>query len=302
MKIKISCWFRSARVLALAAVFAGLLAGCKVLPHDSAAAFTSSVATTRTQSQQAFDAINDLVAEGSIGYAASQPHLLETNILTGLDPRGEQAWDRILQALGKYGQHLQALTAPEFTKPFEEEAENLGGELKTVGKDLQTNGFLSQAPQITPALASAFAAVGDLILEARAQAHAQKIARAADPHIGHICQTLADSIGTGPTNGLRGTVFQHWNDLLAEKKNDFLTAPDAAAKRKIAADFAALLQRRAAQDQVLISLQHSLLKLAELHHALANGQSWTIKNATAAIAAEAQRGSDLYNRFNAKLN
>jgi hypothetical protein len=48
---------------------------------------------------------------------------------------------------------------------------------------------------------------------------------------------------------------------------------------------------------VLLSLRRSLLHLADLHHALAQGDSLTARSAAAAIGNEVQHTRALYSRF-----
>src|SRR6185295_20180494 len=116
-------------IVALAVVLTGTV-GCKTIPTDSATAFASGVTAVRSQSKETFSGANDLIADASLDYAASQSTLKEESFAAGLDSESLQAWDQALEKLEKYAQHLQALTSPELTKAFEDEAVNLSGELK----------------------------------------------------------------------------------------------------------------------------------------------------------------------------
>src|SRR5260221_1554003 len=242
-----------------------------------------------------------MVADTSLDFAASQPHLLESSFAAGLDEESLQAWDQILAKLEKYSQHLQALTSPDVAKAFDEEAVNLSGELKGFGEHLQQAGLVNKSPDISPAIATGFAKLGEIIIRSRSQARARKVLAETDAEAGRIFRTMADSVGPSQTKGIRGTVMSHWSQRLAEKKVAFGTAPDQAAKRQIAADFRDLLKRRDAQDLVLVSLRRSLLALADLHHALAQGQPWTAQSAAAAIDDEIKRTRDLNDLFKNKL-
>ena len=178
---------------------------------------------------------------------------------------------------------------------------NLSGELKDFGQHLQQAGLANTSPQFNPAIATGFTKLGELIIRFHAQTRARQVMADTDAEIARIFRTMADSVGASRTNGIRGTVTSHWTQRLAEKTGAFLSAPDQAAKRQIAADYRDVLQRRSAQDLVLLSLRRSLLQLADLHHALAQGERWTAQSAGAAIADEISRTRELAERFKEKL-
>jgi len=287
-------------VLALALTMA-VFTGCKTIPQDSVTTFSNGINTVRTQSQESFNAVNEMVADASLDFAARQPTLRESSFAAGLDDESLHAWDQILGKLEKYAQHLQALTSPELTKEFDAEAVNLSGELKDFGQHLKEAGLASKSPEISPSIATGFTELAGFIIRFRAQARAREVLGGSDAEVGRIFRTMADSIGTSQTNGVRGTVTSHWTQRLADQKGSFLNASDFAAKRQVAAEFRNLLERRTAQDSVLLSLRRSLLQLADLHHALAVGEPWNSQSAAAAIAAEIAHTRDLNSRFKEKL-
>jgi len=297
-KIK-SMWIRLMAFLLAAAVIT--LTGCKIVPPDALSSFASGITTARTQSQEAFNAVNELVADVSLDYAASQTNLLESSFAAGLDEESLAAWDEILEKLEKYGQHLQLLTSPDLAGSFDDEAVNLSGELKNFGQHLQGAGLINKSPEISPAIATGFTKLGELIIRLRAEARARKVLADTDAEIGRILATMAGSVGNSRTNGIRGTVTSHWTQLLGEKKVAFRSQPDQAGRRQVAADFRKFLKRRSAQDLVLLSLRRSLLQLADLHHALARGERWSVQSAADAIADEIKRTRDLNGRFQDEL-
>jgi len=282
---------------------AGLLVliGCRTIPPDSTAALASGIASARAQSQEAFRAVNDLVADTTLDFAADQPILRESSFEAGLDDDSLQAWDQILGELEKYAGHLQALTSPELAGKFDDEAVHLAGELNDFGQHLAQAGLEGKTPAIGFSIATSFTKLGELLIRIHARARARHAMTETDGELGRILRGMADSLGASQTNGVRGTVTAHWAQRMAEKKVAFLGASDHAAKRQIASDFRDMLGRRAAQDLVLISLRRSMLHLASLHHALAQGESWTARSATAAIADEIQRTRNLSSRINDKL-
>lgn len=292
-------WFRLRVTLALALGLL-VLTGCRTAPPDSIAAFSGGVTAARTQSQEAFSAVNELVADASVDYAASQPRLMESSFAAGLDADSLQAWDQVLEKLETYARHLQALSSPQLAKPFEDATVSLSGELKDFGQHLQQAGLANKSPQISPGLATDFTELADILIRLHARARVRDALQKTDAEVGRICRRLADCLGDTRTNGLRGTVNAHWNQQLAEQKAAFLNKTDFAGRRAVAAVFRKELQNQTAQDLILLSLRRSLLQLADLHHALAQGTPLTAQSAAAAIAAEVEHTRDLYNRFTAK--
>ena len=279
-----------------------LLTGCRTISSDSLTAFTSGVGTARTISQETFSAVKQMVAEASLEYAVQQPRLTEASFAAGLDDESLAAWDQILANLERYAQHLQVLTSPDIPRQFGDAAVNLGSSFKDFGVHLQEAGLINKSPSINPGIAAGFTELGELLLHYQAERRAQKALAAADPEIARIMRALADSVGNSLTNGIRGTVHAHWDQRLAEEKTAFMGAAEADKKRQAASDFRDMLQRRSAQDLVLLSLRRSLLQLADLHHALALGDRWNAQSAAAAINAELQQTRDLNRRFQEQSN
>jgi aminoglycoside phosphotransferase family enzyme len=175
----------------------------------------------------------------------------------------------------------------------------LSGELRNFGQHLQQAGLAGKSPELSPGLATDFTELAELIIRFHSNARARDVLRNTDTEVGRICRSLGNSIGATRTNGLRGTVTAHWTQRLAEQKAEFLSKTNYTDKRALAATFRKLLQRQTSQDLVLLSLRRSLLHLAELHHALAQGDPLTAQSASAAIANEVQHSRDLYGRYTA---
>ncbi len=283
------------------AVALALLTGCRTIPTDSLTAFSTGVTSARTQSQDAFAAVNEMIADTSLDFASKQPTLTEQSFSAGLDEESLQAWDQILEKLGHYAQDLQTLTSPDQARQFGAEAVNLSGELKDFGQHLQQAGLVNKSPSIGPAIATGFTELGELLIRLHGQLRARQVLTQTDPEVANILRGMADAVGSSSAHGIRGTVHAHWNQQLADRKGAFLSAADLAAKRQVAADFRELLRRRSTQDLVLVSLRRSLLQLADVHHALAQGQNATAQSAAAAIDNELQETRDLNKRFQEQL-
>src|SRR5260221_14469891 len=84
--------------------------GCKTVPQDSVSAFSSGINTTRAQSQEAFNAVNEMVADTSLDFAASQPHLLESRFAAGLHEERLQTWGQSPVKVETHSPRRQRLT------------------------------------------------------------------------------------------------------------------------------------------------------------------------------------------------
>jgi hypothetical protein len=272
------------------------------VPSDSVATFSSAVTAEKSHSMEAFTAVNQLMADASLDYAAKQPTLSEANFTAGLDQNGLQVWEEAFEKLERYAQHLQTLTSPELSKDFEDQSVNLAGDLQAFGDRLQKEGAISQAPKFDPTLAAGFTELGSLVIRLKAQSDAKRVLIGADPHIREVLLGMAGSIGGSTAEGVRGTVKTHWNMLLAEKKLDFLEAQDLAKRREVAAAFQSLLLKRAAEDSALLSLHDSLISLADLHHALATGEAWSARKTLDVLSDEMTRTTELKASFQQKVN
>jgi hypothetical protein len=148
-------------------------------------------------------------------------------------------------------------------------------------------------------LATAFTETAGAIIRAKEQATAVKIASATDTNIASICELFADEIGADRINtpGLRKTLYETvWTPRLAMLTPSFL-GTNSAGKLAISQQYADLLAKRDAQDQILAGLRRSILALSDAHHALAQGKSASIQATLVVVAGEIQHTRDLYNQF-----
>ena len=200
-----------------------------------------------------------------------------------------------------YAQHLQALTAPDLTKTFEDQAVSLGTELQILGHHLKDSRFIGKAPEISPGIAAGVTELGRSMIRAKAEHDAAHVAKAANSNIVATLHLMAGSLGETEKSGLRGTVREHWLGRLGEKKGEFKKQTDAAGKRHVATEFVAQMAERDAQDAALASMRRSLLSLADLHQALANGESLTALQLAQEISDEVKATRDIFSQFKAKL-
>lgn len=278
-----------------------ILVGCKTIDSTSASKFAVSVGTVRTQANGELTTAASLTRDAGLTYVASRPTLTEADFVE--TPTGDiiAEWDNVLLALQTYALNLAALSSPDATKKFDAAATNLFNQFTQTATSLNQNGSQS-FPQSSGEIASAFSEVAHLILAAKAQADAHRIAISTDPQIANILNLLAAEIGEDHSNAcLRTTLYQTWNVDKNALTIGFLRANDTSAKKAVAQQYASILAEREEQDESLNALRQSLLALRDAHHALAQGDQTTLLASLAIISSEIQRTQDLYNQLNTDL-
>jgi hypothetical protein len=273
--------------------------GCKTMDSTAVTNFATSVTAVKTQSDDALNAVAALTRDASVNYAASQPNLAEVNFV--ITPTGDtiSEWDGAFSAIETYAQNLSTLLSPDAAKNFDVAATNLFEQFNQTANRLNANGINSQAG-VSALLATAFTQTADAIIKAKEQATAVKLASATDTNIASICALFADEIGadrvTAP--GLRKTLYEIvWTPRLASLTEPYLTAKTSADRVAICQQYADLLAKRDAQDQILAGLRRSILALSAAHHTLAQGKPASIQADLAVIASEIQHTRDLYSQF-----
>src|SRR6266480_7072843 len=214
-------------------------AGCKTIPTTAIETFSAGATAAKTQSEEVFRAVNDLIARDQLDDAVRATNLTEQLFTKVLSPENVGIWDQTFAKLESYAHHLQALTAPELTKSFTEQAETLGTDLQNFGQRLKDAGLAGKAPEISPGIATAVTELGSLIIRAKAQHDARRIVSAANSNIVAALRLMAASLGETPKNGLRATVREHWLGRLGDKERKFKKQGDEAGKRQIVTEFVA---------------------------------------------------------------
>jgi hypothetical protein len=289
--------FKHLNSLALPTLASFLLAGCASLPPANVESFSSGVAATRNQTSVALQAVTDLTSDAIIDYAAAQTTLTDTNFLPVLPPASVATWDAAFAGLQKYSQNLILLTSPNLSKDYEDVVVNLAAQAQQTSAELKSQKLVSGEPTLSPSLAAAFTELGSILLRARGQHDARVIMLQTDPVIRQILTNMAGAIGATQNSGLRGTVHAHWEQNKANLKVAFLSSAKPEDRRKLAAQYSRFLASQINQDLALESLRHSLIALADAHHALADGRNASLASAISAVEQEVQRTYDLSNRF-----
>jgi hypothetical protein len=270
-----------------------LLTGCvaPMVSRPRVADFGQAVDSVKLQFDTAFVAINQMAMADAVDRAVTLPTLSEADVAVLLAPDDIAKWDNAVANIDAYTANLTALTAPNLANDFGTATTNLGSEVAK----LDPNALPS------PGVAAGFAELGRLLIEAKAERDALKIARQADPAMQHIFTAMADVIGDGRLKALRGTVHEHWQTEIASvAKVDFPAAKNnPAARRAAVLAYVDLLQKRDAQDLQLASLRQSLLELGVAHAALARGADSDLAGALAMIQQELTQTRAFFDQFNA---
>ena len=288
----------SASILILA------VSGCKTIDSTSVANFANSVAAVKTQADDALNAASALALNESIAYAASQATLQEANFVETPTADTISQWDNALSAMETYAQNLSTLLSPNGVNNFDVAATNLFNQFNQTANALNSGPKKPNSPDFT-LLATAFTQVAGAIIQAKEEATAVKVAAATDTSITNICNLLADEIGADRLSvpGLRKTLNESvWVPNLARLNVAFLNAKTPADKLTISQQYAELLSKRDAEDQILASLRRSLLLLSDAHHTLAQGQPASIQADLNVIANEIQQSRALYSQFSSLTN
>jgi hypothetical protein len=285
--------------LAIGLIF--LWVGCKIINSTSASKFATSVGTVRTQANGELTTAATMTRDAGLVYVVSRPTLTEADFAETPTADIIAQWDNVLLTIETYALNLAALSSPDATKNFDVAATNLFNQFAQTAISLNQSGSQS-FPQSSGEIASAFSEVAHLILAAKAQADARKIAKATDPQIANILNLLAAEIGEDHSNAcLRTTIYQTWNVDKNTLTSSFLRAKDLSAKKSVAQQYANILAERAEQDESLNALRQSLLALRDAHHALAQGDQTSLAASLSIVSNEIQRTQDLYNQLNTDL-
>ena len=278
-----------------------LWVGCKIINSTSASKFATSVGTVRTQANGELTTAATMTRDAGLVYVVSRPTLTEADFAETPTADIIAQWDNVLLTIETYALNLAALSSPDATKNFDVAATNLFNQFAQTAISLNQSGSQS-FPQSSGEIASAFSEVAHLILAAKAQADARKIAKATDPQIANILNLLAAEIGEDHSNAcLRTTIYQTWNVDKNTLTSSFLRAKDLSAKKSVAQQYANILAERAEQDESLNALRQSLLALRDAHHALAQGDQTSLAASLSIVSNEIQRTQDLYNQLNTDL-
>jgi hypothetical protein len=146
------------------------LVGCASIPTSGVQSFSTGVATAKSQTDTALQAVTDLTSQSIIDYAAAQPTLTDTNFMPVLDPQSIAVWDTVFTSLQKYSQDLILLTSPDLTKGYEDAMVNLATEVKQAGDDLKNQKVVSQGAPFSPSFAAAFTELGGSIAKSQGAA------------------------------------------------------------------------------------------------------------------------------------
>jgi hypothetical protein len=278
-----------------------VLTGCSTIDSTSVSRFAISVTTVKTQADDALSAAATLTRDSGVAYVASRPTLTEADFSETPTSDIISEWDNTLSTIEAYALNLAALSSSDAANNFDAAATNLFNQFTQTAARLGQNSLQTSAPA-SAGLATAFTEVGHLILKAKAQATARKIANATDPQIANILDILASEIGEDHTNPcLRTTIYLTWDVKKEALTGQFLRAPDLAAKTTVVQTYATIMAERDAEEESLVGLRRSLLALKDAHHALAQGNQTSILSSLTVVSNELERTQTLYNQFSTGL-
>jgi hypothetical protein len=258
-----------------------LLGACVSVRTTESAAFATAVSAARDQTRAAFDTVEALTLPTAIDRAVKEGNLTVVSQTVVPSHAARAAWDQALGDMARYAQHLSDVMAAK-------DSADLDSAVGDLAKEIQN----TSGKQVNPGLASAFSALANGLLRARAQKQAFSIAADVDPEIRNIFKALADQIGDKATPGLRGTAAENWNDRITNLETTFRFS-DEATRRPMVVEYVKLVAERDACDAQLLMLRQTYLALADAHTALAAGDGSTVRGTLNFITAELKHARDL---------
>jgi hypothetical protein len=249
--------------------------GCASVPPAQVATFGQGVDAAKLQLDTTFASVNQIATEDEIDRAITLPTLNEEDVGNVLKREDIAKWDQAFAEIDDYVANLTLLISPDRANDFSSATESLATSLAKLD------------PQALPSsgVATAFAELGRLLIEAKAETDALHAARTADPGIQAIFSAMAQAIGDTNQQGIRGTVWSHWILRMAVQRVAFLDASGDARRASVLV-FIDLRDKRDAQDLQLGSLRQSLLDLAVAHAALARGANFELDAAIGRVQQE----------------
>jgi len=281
------------QVYLMAAALLSAAGGCTQIQGDQVTNFGQSVSAVRLQTDTAFAHIAAIVQEDEIARAGKLSRLHETDVSPILSADTLARYHRAFDELESYTKNLSSLISPQRPKDFEDNVTKLGQSMSNIDPKLLPS----------PGVSAALTELGTLLIAAKAQSEAMKIAQSTDPAVRKVCTTMAEAISTraaggGIDTGLRQNVSNHWNDRKNQIEADFSSAGSTEAqKRQLVLDYISVLGQRDADLLALDSLYQSYLHLAEAHSAMARGEPMNAASALESIKNEIQSTRDLFKTY-----
>ncbi len=274
----------------------GLLAAALLLgvacasgpPPASLASWRDAVIATQAQSDVALRGVNQLAREAELERAAQRANLSESDFEPALDAESLAVWHGTFDDLAAYAQTLAKLVDPATSA-------GIGPSLTKLSETMAAQASV-EAFQRYPGLASAIGKLGSAIAAAAARAEAAQIMRETDADVTALLDAMSKLIGDqegGEEIGVLAVVRAAWTDRANEKRIQFLSAPNADAKLRIAREYAELLDKRSAADRVLRDLKRSLESLAASHTAAAQGNPSDLSSLIAMLGEQTRLAQSL---------
>ena len=272
-------------------------AGCTAINPTAAGSFSTGVTAVRAQTTAAFGAVTTITRAAAVDYAASSGELNDDELEGMPSAAAVAAWNRALDPVERYAQHLSALATGGPTDAVESAVGDLAKQFNATSSELSDKFKLGGGRQIAARPAGTLAEAAGGFLRARSAAQASVIAAKADPQIRQILATLAEAIGANSESGMRQKIGDHWKLHLSDLRREFRTATTPEQRKAIIEKYIALLDQRDAQDRQLAMLRDSYLTLADAHTAFARGSESDLRSAVDFVTNELRHAQDLQTQF-----
>lgn len=256
----------SGKLVACLLVLLLSVSGCTTIDTKSNTQFGQGVAAVSSDSQALFLDVNSFARELQLDRAVGLESIKESDFTAALDAESVDRWNSALESLALYSSGLQLLSDSAGAAEVNKSIQALGDRIIALNSPATPGA--GGADEASKALGH----IGQLIVEAAAKKKALEIARDADPSVRATLLFMADMIGADHgSGGVRTTLWSNWTARIAQIRVEFVSA--GGGKRQVAAKCAVAIEQRNISDLKLSALRKSLLELADLHTAIAQGRS-----------------------------
>ncbi len=297
-------WFRGAGI---PAVLIFLLAGCAAEVGGNADELAKAMAANHQAVVATLNRVNDEARPFLIQQEVEAPAFSADKLFL-LAPADVAAWDKILAGLDNYCAALGNLTSGKASEKYEEVTEAFGCNVQALAKAAKLN-----PGTVTEGVEAGVTELGAILIRRKASADAVAIAREADPHFQAVVHGLVEALGFAgrppepAAHGLLATYEADFAAFTAEQGKkfrdngiaDYETMTPAGKKAAIGEFIAWQATQR--EHQALLdaikTLAAALDKAAVAHGRLAGGSKESADAALAALKADVQNASAIYQTY-----
>lgn len=237
-----------------------VIVGCASgLTASDARLFSSGVTAVESHTLGTLDSVMKRDRSLAVDAAAKGETLSEQSFVLTIASEDYERWREAFDAVQDYATALSSLAAGD-SEVDRQLLGALGSSLAQINEDSVPTG-----------VSGALAELGSSLIQGYSQASARQVAAGANDAVRDILETLARAIGDSTQEGLRAVVWRTYQPQLADLSVRFLQIEPTSvdARRRVAKQYADILDARSASDKALRSVNAALIELSDAHNGLA---------------------------------